>query len=287
MRKNKGWVPKFEDEFLSRPGEHLIEIGITGSGKTQCLYWIIDGLLKNSPNEVVVWFDSGKSSEILTLAKLRPLRILIPSGTKLEFSNMSSQMNPVTVIEFKTLEDIWSTLLDKSCINVICIQPYVIDPGAHTKIFATLFSRLISLAHEYAIPVPMTIFVDEFHRLAPSKGNAIDLAQMRMGGILQHNIELLRSLHVRFICSSHGWQKIKSGVRNSFNWIIARRGSHFAADQPKLQRFNPMFEKLQTGSCILIFPTKTFSDVIKLPLYDEGEDLGRIRYLGTFNSPKK
>lgn len=279
----KSWVQQFEEGFLSRPGEHLIEIGITGSGKTQGLYWILDGILKNSPGEVIVWFDSGKSNEILSLSKLRPLNVIIPDGCEIGLTTSEN----IKITKFKNLGDIWTMHLDTTGrINIVCIEPYVIEPMIYTKAFTKLFSELIKLAHEYKVPAPMCIFVDEFHRLAPSKGNAIDGAQMKMGGVLQHNIELLRSLKIRFVCTTHGWQKIRSGVRNSFNWIMVRRGAHFAADQPKLNRFNPLFEKLTTDESILTFPTKTFTDVLRLPFYGNGEDLGKVRYTDLYD-PKK
>jgi len=284
MNKRKSWVQQFEDHFLSQPGEHLIEIGITGSGKTQGLYWVLDGILKNSPDEVIVWFDSGKSNEILSLARLRPLNVIIPEGTEI---NITASTQDIKVTKFKSLSEIWTKHLDTTGrINIACIEPYVIEPMIYTKAFTKLFGELIKLAHNYEVPSPMCIFVDEFHRLAPSKGNAIDAAQMKMGGVLQHNIELLRSLKIRFVCTTHGWQKIRSGVRNSFNWIMVRRGAHFAADQPKLNRFNPLFEKLTTDESILTFPTKTFTDVLRLPFYGEGGDMGKIRYLELYD-PKK
>lgn len=278
-QKQKGWISKFSREFLSRPGEHLIEIGITGSGKTQGLYWILDGLLHHSPDETIVWFDTGKSSEILTLAKLRALNVIRPALTEIKIQCADSD---IIQKEFTDPNKIWTDLLEKDRINVVCLEPYILDPSVYTKVMTKLFTGLIRLAHDYAVQVPMGIFIDEFHRIAPSKGNAIDWHQMVMGAALQHNIETLRSLHVRLVCSTHGWLKIRSGVRNSFNWVMPRRGAHFSGDQPKLHRFNPLFEKLNTDEGIITFPTKIFTDIIHFPYYDKGEDLGSVRYIGVF-----
>jgi len=277
-QKQKGWIGKFEREFLQRPGEHLLEIGITGSGKTQGLYWILDGLLKNSKDETIVWFDSGKSSEILTLAKMKALNIILPEQTEI---NIECRGSDIIKTHFNNPLEIW-TKLEKDRINVVCLGPYILNPSVYTKVFTKIFTALIRLAHDYAIPVPMAIFIDEFHRIAPSKGNAIDWHQMEMGAAIQHNIETLRSLHVRLIASSHGWMKIRSGVRNSFNWIMPRRGTHFSGDQSKLYRFNPLFEKLNTDEGIIAFPTKIFTDIIHFPYYNIGEDIGSVRYVGVF-----
>ncbi len=279
MRKIKKntWIKSFEKEYLSKPGEHLIEVGITGSGKTQGLYWILDGLIKTNPDEMIVWFDTGKSGEILTLSKLKPLHVFIPYGTELK----TSKGIEIPVTEFTDLKMIW-TDLKPGCINVICIEPFIIDPSTYTKVFTKLFSELIKLAHDYAIHTPMAIFVDEFNKIAPARGSTLDESQSRMGAVIQLNMERLRSLKVRFVCATQGWTKIKSGVRNSFNWIFPRRGAHFTADQPKLQRFNPLFETLDTGVGVLVFPTKVFTDTLHLPFYKEGKDLGQVRYIGVF-----
>lgn len=279
--KQKGWIGKFEREFLKKPGEHLMEIGITGSGKTQGLYWILDGLLKNSKNETIVWFDSGKSSEILTLAKLGALNIILPAQTEIRIECSDAD---IIQKEFINPTEIWTGLLEKDRINIVCLAPYILSPSVYTKVFTKLFTSLIRMAHDYAIPVPMALFIDEFHRIAPSKGNAIDWNQMVMGAAIQHNIETLRSLHVRLICSTHGWMKIRAGVRNSFNWIMPRRGAHFSGDQPKLNRFNPLFEKLDTDQGIITFPTKIFTDLIHFPYYEIGEDIGSVRYVGVFEN---
>jgi hypothetical protein len=276
--QQNGEITRFEREFLSKPGEHLIEVGITGSGKTQGLYWILDGILKNSPGETIVWFDSGKRSEILTLAKMRPLNIIIPFGTEI----VSPGIDTSKVKHFDQTKEIWLKLIEPGKINVICLEPYILEPAVYTKLISKMFKELIHLAHDYAISTPMAVFIDEFHRIAPSKHNAIDLKQMAMGGVIQHNIETLRALEIRFVCTTHGWMKIRAGVRSSFNWIFARRGAHFGSDQPKLSRFNPKFENLNTWNGCITFPTKHFTDPIRLPLYQDGKDLGTVRYVGVF-----
>ncbi len=275
--KESGWIRKFTYEFFEKPGEHLIEVGITGSGKTQFLYWVVNGLVNRGSQETIVWFDTGKSSEMLTLAQFRPLNVIIPAGTEIRIEGIDCKIQ-----EFKSVKEIWCNLLDKDRINVVCIEPYVLEPAIYTKFFKDLFKELILLAHEEAIPVPMSIIVDEFHRIAPSKGNALDFKQFAMGAIIQHNIERLRSLRIRFICTTHGWSKIRAGVRNSFNWIVARRGAHFSSDQPKLHRFNPKWEKIQTDVGAITFPTKVFTDLIHFPYYEEGKDIGKVKYIGLF-----
>ncbi len=277
----EGWLRKFEKEFLKKPGEHLLEIGITGSGKTQTLYWLVDGLVNRGKNETIVWFDTGKSSEFLTLAKFKPLRLIIPETLDIDVSLKTDNLNEIERVHVFDFGEVWRSL-DKHKINVISFEPFVLHPEIYTKIVGKLFTALIRLAHDYALPTPMTIIYDEFHKVAPGQGHGLSEKHYRFGSIIQLNIERLRSLKVRFVATSHGWTKIRRGVRSSFNWFICKRGANFANDQPKLQRFNPLFEKLQTDECVIVYPTKIFSDIVKLPKYEDGEELGTVRYIGVF-----
>lgn len=47
--------------FVKRPGQHLLELGSTGTGKTNFLYWLIDMFREYAPREALVWFDIGKA----------------------------------------------------------------------------------------------------------------------------------------------------------------------------------------------------------------------------------
>jgi hypothetical protein len=274
----EGWIGRFTKEFLKRSGEHLIEVGITGSGKTQGLYWILEGLIHHS-KDTIVWFDSGKSSEILTLSTMKELNLLIPEGLDVEIE--SEREIDVSKTYIGDLNEIWMRL-DENRINVITIWSFILDPVIFTEVVAKIFTSLIRYAHEYRIKTPLTIFYDEFHTVAPARGHGLSEKHYRYGSVVQLNIERLRSLKIRFVATTQGWTKIKKGVRDCFNWIICRRGASFSSDQPKLQRFNPLFEKLKTDECIIVYPTKLFSDIIKLPRYDDGESLGRVRYKGVF-----
>ena len=263
----------------------MLEIGITGSGKTQGLYWILDGLINRGKKETIVWFDTGKSSEILTLAKFKPLKLLIPESLDVSIhinDNVNDNINDIekeNVIDFK---DVWRSL-DEEKINVVCFEPFVLEPDIYTQIVARLFKELIKLAHDYALPVPLAVFYDEFHKVAPARGHGLNEKHYRYGAIIQLNVERLRSLKVRFVATTQAWTKIRKGVRSSFNWLFCRRGANFGNDETKLQRFNPLFDRLQTDEGIIVFPTRLFTDVLKLPGYGDGEEIGIVRYAGVFD----
>lgn len=272
-----GWQELFSSKFLKKPGEHLLVTGITGSGKTQDLIWLLDGILQKGRNETVLWNDSGKSNEILLVAQLAPLNIIIPEGMDV---SLESEGADIKKSWFTSPREVWLNL-DPSRVNVLCVEPFIRKPTLFTPIITEIFTELIELAHDYKIKIPLAVFYDEFHLVAPAKGHAFDKKHASFGAEIQYNVERLRSLGIRFIASSHHWYKMRRGVRSSFNWFMINRGSTFPSnEQPKLSRFNRKWEKLATEDCIISFPNKTFTDVIKVPFYGDGHEYGKIRYLG-------
>jgi hypothetical protein len=268
------WLSRFEKEFLRKPGEHLLEVGITGSGKTQGLYWICDGIV-NVGKEAVVWFDIGKGNEITVLSRFRSLKIFYPYECKVEVRGVDD----VKYHPFDLVDEIWLEL-DPSRINVVSIEPFIDDPEVYSRIVGTIFKRLVRLSHAGEIYTPLTVFLDEFHNVAPGKGQGMTDNHYRIGAYVQKNVERLRSLKVRIVASTHGITKIRKGVRTSFNWLMIRRISDKLGQEiTRLDRYLDIFQTLANDEAIIVYPTKTYSDKIKLPFYAIPEG-ARVDYIG-------
>ena len=283
MHKNQ-WLDAFRDQCLRVPGQHLLVIGKTGAGKTQTMYWILDGILQHGKNETVVWFDTGKSAEILRLAQFAPVTVWIPDDETLDviIRKKPGVSLDIEVKPFKDIESLW-TGLQKGRINIICIEPFILDPESRTTVVQKVFSTLIRLAHDYRIITPMAIFYDEFHRIAPAKGHGASMRQERYGGVIQENVERLRSLGVRFVPSTQGWYKLRKGVRDCFSWLMVKRGASFDHDaERKLGKFTGLFQTLKVNESILVYPTRVFSDILIMESYGDGEGLGTVRYKGIY-----
>jgi|GEM_PF-1096227 len=298
-----GWENAFYNRFIIQPGEHLLDIAITGSGKTNFLYWTVDGLLAARDQlppkdwETIVWVDRGKSSEILQLVHMSPCRILVPESCSIrtEFFDPDNQYD-IEIVKFSNYTDLWH-MLDRDRINIISIFPFLSDPALVGPTTAKLFKVLIREAKKYNIvpknttpgnrSPPVALFIDEFHNIAPSRGQGLP-DQEGAGAVIQLNAEQLRSRRIRLVCSTHAWRKLRPGLRGSYQWIGIQRGANFpSAEQPKLSRFNREFEKLEPGYIMLVFPNRVFTDRIKLPYYGKpDEDIGYVWYVGELK-PKK
>lgn len=300
------WQRRIYEDILLKPGKHILIQGYTGAGKTNLLNWLADGFLRirnNTPSEqweTLVWFDRGKSSEILQLAKIAPLRLIIPEGCEMEiqFFNEDESLYDIEQVHFSNPSQIWRSL-DRDRINVICIQRFLIDPSKFAPVVGKIFKSLILDSFNYQIHpyntnpnimLPrITIFIDEINNLAPSKGQGSGTKEESTAGAwIQQNIEQLRSQNIRLVGSVHGWRKVRPGVRSTFPAHVALPGAYYpSSEKPKLARFNPLFEKLSTGTACFVFEKDQFSDPIKIPWLGEGKELGYIIYHGQMGSTKQ
>lgn len=276
LQRVKSWEKAFIDQFIKRPGQHMLVVGITGSGKTQTLYWLAD-LISHHTDETITWIDIGKNDEAFKLGEIceKPMKVIVPSGCRVESDDYDFELVEVNPMN---LDNVWEHVED-GFVNIISIYRFILDPAVFTLTISDMFRGLIHKAHNYEIKTPLTIFADEFHNVAPSRNDALDYKQYMTGAWIQVNIEKLRSLGVRLIASTHGWRKIRSGIRSSFNWLIFKRISdEIGRDQKKLNRFTPLLQSLQNHQCIIVFPNKRFTDKAITPFY--GDANKRIYYRG-------
>jgi len=301
------WQRRIFEDILLKPGKHVLIQGYTGAGKTNVLNWLANGFLmarNKTPSEqweTLVWFDRGKSSEILQLAKFAPLRLIMPEGCEMEiqfFNEEDETINDIEQVHFSNPSQIWRAL-DRDRINIICIQRFLVDPSKFAPVVGKIFKSLILESFNYkihpfntnpSIMLPrITIFIDEINNLAPSKGQGSGSREENSAGAwIQHNIEQLRSQNIRLIGSVHGWRKVRPGVRSSFPSHVALPGAYYpSSEKPKLSKFNPMFEKLATGTACFVFEKDIFSDPILVPWLGEGKELGYIMYHGKMKGKKQ
>jgi hypothetical protein len=236
---------------------------------------------------------------------MAPVRLLIPESCDIDVNFFTDddgeevQHYEIEKRYFQDPKEVWN-LLDRDHINVLCLQRFILHPSLVAPTTAKLFESLILKAMNYDLRPAgysysqlkgknprVAIFLDELNNIAPSRGQGFS-GDQQAGAILQHNAEQLRSQNVRLVASSHGWRKLRPGIRSSFQFLISLRGANYpSSEQPKLYRFNRLFEKLEPGQAIIAFPTKTFTDKIRIPWYGKGEDLGYIRYTGHLEPENK
>jgi hypothetical protein len=237
--------------------------------------------------ETVVWNDNGKAGEVLTLLTMAPCRFILPPGMSLKIEKNPECPWPTHEYEIINIEDIanvWQNI-KPGIINVICFLPFIIDPVIYSRVLSHVFKRLIRGAHDGIIPTPMSFFIDEFHTLAPSGGHGLGPKHYEIAAAIQLNIEQLRAWGIRIVATIQGNTKLRKGIRQEFNWPIIKRGANFnRSDEPKLSRFNYVWGKLTDLQLILVWPDRTFSDIINIDYYPRGREIGTIKYVGLFEA---
>lgn len=263
------------------PGEHILVGGQTGSGKTQGLYFIASRMIRYHGSETLIWFDTGKASEIMVLATLRPLKIFHPKGTAIEITphDPDHKLKEWSFYPFQDVREILRNL-ESDKINVVSIEPFFPDPTEYTKTLTAFFSNFITMASNYEMPIPLAVFIDELQSIAPGQGQALNAAHQQASMQLQRNIERLRALETRIVGAVQDWTKVRRGVRQAFSWIVVKRGMMFThRDIPQLAQYNKKFWNLEKSQAIFIYPDKHFAPVYaRMPFYGRGKDLGKIRY---------
>lgn len=272
----------FDRQFLRTPGEHLIGIGITGAGKTQKAYRFVRWLKER---ETIVWFDSGKSGEILPLFDMGlPVNVIIPEGMDIRFRGV----HPERIQRSPLPNTIWG-FIEPGMINVVSIERFFDDVEKYALYIANAFRELIRSAQRDSLPrnvIPMSIFYDEFHDVAPGTNASLGINHQYAARIVAFNLKKLRSCGVRICAFSQNWTDILPAARRQFSWILVCRSAYFERDQPQLQAFNRFFNKIKTNQGILVFPSKIWSGRWKFHLYEQPAG-SVVEYLGTCEYEKK
>jgi len=283
-----GWGQgRFARDFLKKPGQHLLEIGQTNMGKTQGLYFLLEGLRVHSPKETIVWVDTGKTSELLALAQFGDLHLLIPEGCDIKIDLYRDIGRTITREYVTDFADVWWHL-KPGAINVISISRFIRRHAPYAKAIAKLFQSLIDAAYDYRLPVPLTVFIDEAQFVMPGKAIAYNTTHLRAGLDVAAALFTLRSLRVRIVAATQQYNIINPPARMSFPWLFIRGGTFLTGDQPRLSKFNLLWGALDNTKGYFVDASKSFSDLITdLPFYGDGESFGRVNYFGRLDKPEQ
>ena len=282
------WDTSYQDYLkyggLKKPGQHILICGMTGQGKTTCAKWLVDGLSKVNKKDTPIWLDQGKNEEVLTLLLLGECVFWIPPNNNINLNIIINDPEGVYNFEIKrfvNLDTIWQNIVPGK-INVICLRPYILDPDVWSEIVSILFENLIFDAYHKKLNKvkPLSVFIDEFHMVAPSSAATLGRGHSDSGAIVQYNLEQLRAFGIRIVGMVQAMTKLRRGCRTEFMWQIAKKGTRFTkGDEAKLSQYNGLFEKLEANQLFICNPERNFSkNAITIPPYKEGVDIGIMDY---------
>ena len=266
----------FKSKFLKKPGEHLLGIGTTGSGKTHKAYWLLKQLL---PYEKCIWFDCGKSANMGAEPEIGPLfnmgypvNVIVPYGCTVEIKNSPV---PFQISITDRADQLWYHI-KPGHINIAIISRFVIEPEIYARYIAQAYKRLIELAQPGKFPrelLPLSIIQDEFQDVAPGQTIRLNKSMLDSAIRISWNINKLRSCGIRLCGFTQKYTFIYPNARIAFTWIMACRGAYFEHDDPDLAGFNRMYKRLDIQQAVMWFPKKIFRHRWRFPRYECPEGL--------------
>lgn len=218
--------------------------------------------------EIITWRDTRKANEIATLGQFGPLRIFVPSDCEVTIENPLSEYENVEITSY---DDIFDNL-SKEHINIMSIEPFLLDPLQWLRFWSLFFETLVHKAVKKKLKVPMSCFFDEFNQLAPSRHLPIGKNQVRMTAWIARNMETLRATKVRIIAASHGVKKLEKAIRDSFMAHFYKRTmGKLGGDIQALKTTTVRIENLRLDQVVFLTIGKYYSDPVKVKNYNVGK----------------
>ena len=266
-------------DFIDVSGRHAGIFGMSGSGKTTLSYMIVSAFV--DLKACIIWFDTGKSAEVLRLIDFCDIHFIIPHGYDIKIEYYKGYEHYIDHITKTYIDDSLEALskIKPDKINVICIRPFYQKPEEAGTKTAEFMEALIEISKLYILPPDTVLFLDELQHIAPAKGYELNSQHKKAGNMLAHNIDQLRSWGVRVIGMGQDWSKVLKSVRSQFPVLFIKRGVFFYKDDPHLNKYNERWKVLDDDQFVYVTSRKIFTEPIKHPFYGDGNDIGRLMYL--------
>jgi len=267
----------FEKGLIKSPGNHLLCVGMTGSGKTMKAIaiskWCLDA------GKTAVWFDTWKPDDLnYLLHYTKKATILHPPDCKVIISDKTTY--DITLKEIRDPKTLFREI-DKG-LNIICIRQFIRDTPPFVKYMGDVMTGLIDDAFDKKIKVkPIQIFMDEFQTICPSKRLHHLRSQQMLGSKIVNNLLMLRSIGVGFCAFTQSYRNIMPATRLQFSYyLICKDPDGDLADYigKLLLRFANLFSKFTPAQGTIIHPNGRFTDIVTWPM--PNKDNFEINYEG-------
>lgn len=234
---------RFYDEFLTQHGKHLFIFGTTGGGKSQKGYAICDWL-KNLENQI--WFDTGKSNEILPLLCMnRKVRIIIPTNCDIKIIYEGKQIenhpeiirvdNPDQALDSIAIGSRGSRhdLPVRDTITIISFRNFFSKKEMAVAWVAEFFERLAERCRLSDMPniFPASLHVDESQWAMAGKRISAEGGRTKTSEVITENALELRSAGVRLILYAQSYKNIPPAARENMLFNILCKGAFVTSDE--------------------------------------------------------
>jgi hypothetical protein len=265
----------FDKEFLHGVGMHLLGLGQTRTGKTQKAYQIVKWQLKRG--DTIVWFDSGKSGEILPLCDFgKPINVITPAGTNVEITGCKNRVDCVSpLIE----RDYWNNI-KKGAINIFSYRRAFRDVTDLSRYGANLVKGLVDASYdEMPLPTPLSVHIDEFAAVCPSEKLMENQYQKSMASRVSLALKNLGSMGIKICAYDQNWKDIYPNARRQFPFLMVCRSPGLGIDSGLPDRYRNSFSDLKVDQAQFIFPWREWKGYWHFKFFPQPEGLS-VRYSG-------
>ncbi len=274
----------FVHAFLQDHGMHLGAFGQTESGKTNKSYilgeWLIDA------GETIVIFDCGKTGEILPWMNFGlPLNIITPPGCRVEIKNAPVSVSYETA---DTPEVSW-TFVKKGHINIFSFRAFILDGVSYGSYTSRVMNALLNqvMYGSIKVPVPLSIFMDEFSEICPSYGLIENRHQKETASRIAKVLKKIRGEKIRIIALDQAWTDIYPNARRQFPFLlICRAPNLIGQDVKSLEKYQGLYDGLDIDQALMIFPRKNWCGVWDFPFVRAPEG-SEVKYFGEYFIARK
>jgi hypothetical protein len=234
---------RFYDEYLTQHGKHTFIFGTTGGGKTQKGYAMVDWL---KHNETQIWFDTGKTNEILPLLCMgKKIRILTPTNTKITIEERTTGKwqeipdhpdvmrvsGPNDALDCIATGDLHKRIRDT--ITIISFRNGFSKKEMAVSWVAEFFERLAERCRLSTMPniFPASLHVDESQWAMAGKRISADGERSRASEIITENALELRSAGIRLMLYAQAYTNIPPAARENMLFNILCKGADVSSDE--------------------------------------------------------
>lgn len=233
---------KFYYEFLSQHGKHLFVVGTTGSGKTQKGYAMVDWLCKR---ETQIWFDTGKTNEILPLLCMGlKVRIIIPTGTEIRIEeNRQKIQNHPEVVKVGSPNEALDMIatgsypdghnIKRDTLTIISFRNSFSRKEMAVAWVAEFFELLAERCRMSTMPniFPASLHVDESQWAMAGKRISVEGERSRASEVITENALELRSAGIRLVLYAQSYKNIPPAARENMLFCILCKGADISSDE--------------------------------------------------------
>jgi len=213
-----------EARGLLAGGRHILIDGITGSGKTALMLYLLREFYEEGFR--IILRDAG-GLEFINLALDIPIVMWIPEGCSFKLKRPEEAAENIEVAEYASPEEVvGEAFKGERRFHAVCNRLFhPRDYEQWVEFFGGLLGEILRICHTSppSRDRRLVLAVDELNDLVTSSQYALSPLHRSLKAVIEMNLRSLRKHYVTLMASTHGLSQISRGARSQFSYIFLKR----------------------------------------------------------------